>query len=72
MRLNIMRKDESFVGIYGNKVALKNKKGEIRIVSIILDDDGIRIEQNTEVIIGFGNGEVTIGNMDENIEVTTF
>ncbi|MCR5606362.1 MAG: hypothetical protein K6F69_06080 [Treponema sp.] len=72
MKLNIMKKDESFIGIYGNKIALKNKKGEIRIVSIVLEEDVIRVDNDAEVTIGFGNGEVIVGDMDDSIEVTTF
>ena len=72
MRLEIMRNDESFAGMNGNKVFLKRDNGEVRIVSFILDGDGIMVDKDREVVIGFGKGAVTVGDMDEDIEITSF
>lgn len=72
MRINIMQKGEQFIGIFDNKIALKRKNGEVRVVAIILDEDGIRVDKDAELIIGYGDGEVIVGDMDDEIEVTTF
>lgn len=71
MRLNIMKDSERFIGIYDNRIALQNNNGEVRIVSLV-DDDGIRVDKEAEIIIGFGDGTVEYGDMDEDIEITTF
>ncbi len=71
MKINIMQKGEKFIGISDNKILLENKKGEVRIVRLIEDEDGIRVDPE-EVIISYGNGTVAIGDMDKDIEVTVF
>ena len=71
MRLNIMKDSERFIGIYDNRIALQNNNGEVRIVSLV-DDDGIRVDKEAEIIIGFGDGTIEYGDMDEDIEITTF
>lgn len=71
MRINIMKDGEKFIGIYGNKIALQNESGEVRLVTMT-EDDGIRVDPEQEIVIGFGNGEVIVGDIDKNIEVTTF
>ena len=71
MRIDIMKDDEKFIGIYDNRIALQNSKGEVRIVTLI-EDDGIRVDPEKEIIIGFGSNVITAGDMDEGFEVTTF
>ncbi len=72
IRLDIMKKGEKFIGINGNQIMLKTKTGEIRIVTIRQDEEGVWIDDKMEMLIGFGNGEITVGDMDEDIEVTMF
>ena len=71
MKINVMRKNERFIGMFGNKIALENQKGEIRIVVLEDSEEGIRVGRE-EIIIGFGNGTVEIGDSETGIEVTTF
>ena len=71
MRINIMKDAERFIGIFNDRLALQNSKGEVRIVTLI-EDDGIRVDPDREIIIGFGNNEISVGDMDDGIEVTTF
>ena len=71
MRLNIMKKSERFIGIFDNKIALQDNNGEVRIISLV-EDDGIRVDQEAEIVIGFGDGEVEYGDIDQGIEITTF
>lgn len=73
MRINILRKDEECVGIYNGYLMIRHKKkGEMRLVKLINDEMGIRISPEDEVIIGYGDGTVVYGDMDDRIEVTTF
>ncbi len=72
MQINVMKKGEHFVSFTGDRIVLENKKGEIRIVCLVLDQDGIRVDPEKEIRIGYGNGTVSIGDMDEGIEITNF
>ena len=73
MRINILRKDEECAGIYNGYLMIRHKKkGEMRLVKLINDEMGIRISPEDEVIIGYGDGTVVYGDMDDGIEVTTF
>ena len=72
MKINIMKKGEKFVGIQDGRIILRRKDGVIRLVSIELDSDGYRVIPEKEIIIGYGEGEISIGNMDTGIEVVTF
>lgn len=72
MKLKIMRKDETFIGISDNKIILKRKNGDIRIVTIVLDEDGIRIAPDKELIITHGSGIVEFKDPDSGIETVTF
>ncbi len=72
MRIDVMEKGEMFIGMEGMRIFLRKKSGEVRIVSLVEDEDGIRVDPRKEVIIGFGKGMVTFGDVDDGIEVTTF
>lgn len=72
MRINVMKKGERVAGVFGDRIVLENKKGEARIICIEWDEDGIRINPEKEIQIGFGSGTVQIGNMDEGVEITNF
>ena len=72
MRINVMKKGEHVVGVFGDRIVLENKKGEARIICLEWDEDGIRINPEKEIQIGFGPGTVQIGDMDEGVEVTNF
>ncbi len=72
MRINLMREDERFKGISENRLIFENTRGEIRIVTLIEDEDGIRVDTDREIVIGYGDGTVEYGDMDDGIEITTF
>ena len=71
MRINVMRKGEEFIGLVDNKILLRNKKGEVRIVRLIEDEDGIRIDPE-EITISYGDGTVEYGDIENDIEITNF
>ena len=72
MKIDIMKKGEAFLGMQDGRIFLQTRKGEVRIVSVVMDEDGIRIDEGREIIIGFGDGTVTVGDAEDGIEVTTF
>ncbi len=71
MRINVMKKKEKFLGMTEEKIFLERPNGEIRVVRIIEDEEGIRVYPE-EVIIGYGNGTVVIGDIEDSIEITSF
>ncbi|SFB66455.1 hypothetical protein [Butyrivibrio sp. YAB3001] len=71
MKINIMKKHEKFIGMSEGKIFLERPNGEVRIVRLIEDDDGIRIAPE-EIIIGYGSGTVVIGDIDNSVEITNF
>ena len=71
MKINVMKKNERFIGIFDNKIVLENPQGEIRIVVLEDSEEGIRVGRE-EIIIGFGNGTVEMEDSETGIEVTTF
>ncbi len=71
MRINVMKKKEKFLGMTEEKIFLERPNGEIRVVRIIEDEEGIRVDPE-EVIIGYGNGTVVIGDIEDSIEITSF
>ena len=47
MRINVMKKGEHFVGLSGDRIILENRKGEVRIVCLEWDKDGVRQRNGT-------------------------
>lgn len=72
MRINIMKKGEKFIGIQDGWIMLRQKDGAVRLVRIEADEDGYRVIPEKEIHIGYGDGEISIGDMDTGIEVVTF
>ena len=72
MRINIMKKGEKFIGIQDGWIMLRQKDGAVRSVRIEADENGYRVIPEKEITIGYGDGEISIGDMDTSIEVVTF
>ena len=72
MRINIMTEGEKFIGIKDGWITLQHEDGTVRLVKIEADEDGYHIIPEKEIIIGYGEGEISIGDMDTGIELTTF
>lgn len=72
MQIKIMKKGEKFLGIQSGWIMLKRKNGDVRLVKLEQDEDGYRVNPENEILITYGDGEVSIGNMDTDIEIVTF
>lgn len=72
MKINVMKKGDRFIGIYGNKIIFETRNKEIRIITLEEDTEGIRINSEKELIIGYGNGTVEYGNLENGIELINF
>ena len=72
MKINIMKKGDKFVGLYGNLIAIEKPSGEVEMTEIILEDGLIRIGEKPKIHIGYGDGVIQVSSKNGNIEVATF
>lgn len=73
MRINILKKGDKVIGFSGNIIAIQRKNGEVDMIRVIEDDNGvIRVDPEHKVTIGFGNGTVSIKDPKTDVEITTF
>lgn len=65
MEIGILQKGDDVLNVWSSdpsvlKVAVKNKKGEVHIYSVAIDEQNIpRLEKNNTLILTYGDGMVT-------------
>ena len=73
MQINIMKKGDEFVGIYGNLVAIKKMSGEVELTELILDENGcIRLDKTPKIRIGYGDNVVEVDSSEGDVKTATF
>jgi len=72
MRINVMNKNEEFLDMHDNMIFLRNEKGEIRVVLLQEGLDGLRVDKEREIKIGFGDGTVEYSDDGEDVEIVNF
>ena len=72
MRIDLMKKGEEFIGMQNGWIMLRQKGGTVRLVRVEADEDGYRVIPEKEITIGFGDGEISYGDMDTGVEIVTF
>lgn len=73
LRINLLKKGDEFVGMYGNLVAVKKSSGEVELTEVILDENGcIRLEHKPKIIIGYGDNVIDFISEDNGVQITTF
>ena len=73
MRVNILKIGDSFIGLYGNLIAIRKPTGEVELTEITVDNTGfIRLEKKPKLVIGYGDNVVDISSDDGGVEVATF
>ncbi len=73
MRINILKKGEEFVGLYGNMIGIKKPSGEVELTEIILDENGcIRLDSKPKVCIGYGDNVIEVSDETGSVQVATF
>ena len=73
MQINILKKGDEFVGLYGNLIAIRKSGGEVELTEIEVDENGcIRLAASPKITIGYGENVVSVSSEDGNIEVSTF
>lgn len=76
IRINILNKGDSVIGVTEKMVVVQRKNGEVDIVPIIFEEEGQppRVDVENIVTIGYGknNVETIIEGDNGDIKVTTF
>lgn len=71
MKINVLRKGDKVLSVTSEFLAIQRKNGEVDILPIISDEQGVRIETEKIVTVGFGDNTVESEVID-GVVVTTF
>ena len=71
MKINVLRKGDKVLSVTSEFLAIQRKNGEVDILPIISDEQGVRIETEKVVTVGFGDNTVE-SEVIEGVVVTTF
>jgi len=71
MKINVLRKGDKVLSVTSEFLAIQRKNGEVDILPIISDEQGVRIETEKVVTVGFGDNTVESEVID-GVVVTTF
>ena len=71
MKINVLRKGDKVLSVTSEFLAIQRKTGEVDILPIISDEQGVRIETEKVVTVGFGDNMVESEVID-GVVVTTF
>lgn len=58
MQINILKHGDEVISVNQNFIAVKRVSGEVDLIPLILDEDGMRIQSEKIITIGYGNGEI--------------
>ena len=71
MVLGLLKKGDEVLNVTNDFVAIKRKKGDVDIVSIIKEGDSWRVDFENIVTIGYGDNTVTFEN-ENGVQITNF
>lgn len=72
VKIEILKKDDSILNVWDNKIAVKKKNGDVEIFIYELDETGLPKISNNSILITRGNGVVRAKTDDSSIEFGTF
>ena len=71
-KFEILKKGDTVLNVWENKIAIKKKSGEVEIFQFNYDEDRCpRLEKDT-ILITLGNGVVKIKSDINSVEIGTF
>lgn len=71
MMLGLLKKGDEVLNVTKDFVAIKRKKGEVDIIPIISAGEGLRVDYENIVTIGYGDNTVTY-ETEEGIQIINF
>lgn len=71
MKINILRMGDEVLSVTQNFIAVKRVSGEVDLLPLIIDEEGMRIESDKIVTIGYGDNEIK-NDLDNGGFVETF
>ena len=57
MKINILRMGDEVLSVTQNFIAVKRVSGEVDLLPLIIDEEGMRIDSEKIVTIGYGENE---------------
>ena len=72
VRFEVLKKDDTVLNVWDNKIAIKRKNGDVEILMYDLNDDGLPRISNNSILITRGDGIVRAKSDDSSFEVGTF
>lgn len=58
MRINVLRMGDEVLSVTQNFIAVKRVSGEVDLLPLIIDEEGMRIDSEKIVTIGYGDNEI--------------
>lgn len=58
MKINVLRKGDEVLSVTQNFIAVKRVSGEVDLLPLIIDEEGMRIDSEKIVTIGYGENEI--------------
>ena len=72
VRFELLKKDDTVLNVWDNKIAIKRKNGDVEILSYELGEDGLPRISNNSILITKGDGVVRAKSEDSSVEFGTF
>ena len=58
MRINVLRRGDEVLSVTQNFIAVKRVSGEVDLLPLVIDEEGMRIDSEKIVTIGYGENEI--------------
>lgn len=71
MRINVLNKGDKVISVTNRLIAIQRKNGEVDIIPFLTDKEGMWIDTENMVTVGFGNNTVESEVID-GVVVTNF
>ena len=71
MRINVMNKGDRVLSVTNRLIAIQRKNGEVDIISFLSDQEGMWIDTENIVTVGYGNNTVESETVD-GVVITNF
>lgn len=71
MRINVLKDGDEVLSVTQSFIAVKRLSGEVDLIPLIIDDEGMRVDSSKIITIGYGDNEVK-ADLDNGGFVETF